>query len=88
MQKGRTKRKRYLIILIGLLGIVITGVGVFASTLISINSGQTVNLGAGSAGVNVCGSNATISTTQYFNGASQSYYTGRSEEHTSELQSH
>jgi hypothetical protein len=75
--KGRATKKRNLLILVfGLIGALLVGVGVFASTLITINSGQTINLGAGSAGVNVCGSAATISTTQYFNTNTQSYYTG------------
>ena len=69
-------RKRLLILVLGLLGLGFVGVGVFASSAITLNSGQSVSLGAGHASVNVCGSQATISTQQYFNTSAQAYYTG------------
>jgi hypothetical protein len=72
----RFATRNYLILAIALIGVSLVGVGVFASTSITLNSSQAVSLGAGAAAVNVCGSTATISTQQYFDSTHQAFYTG------------
>jgi hypothetical protein len=72
----KLKNKKLLFVIAALFGASLLGAGVFASSAITLNSGNAVSLGAGAATVNVCGSNATISTQQYFNSGTGSYYTG------------
>jgi hypothetical protein len=68
--------KKWLIPLGLIAGAALVGSGVFASSQITLNSGNSVSLGAGAAAVNVCGSSATISAQQYFDSTQQAYYTG------------
>jgi homoaconitase/3-isopropylmalate dehydratase large subunit len=72
----KTTNRKWLIVAAGVFGVSLITAGVFASTQITINgSSHTVNLGAGSATVQVCGSTATISALQTYNSASQSFHT-------------
>ena len=58
-----------------LLGASLVGVGVFAATAITVNSGSAISLGAGSAQVSTPCGVATISTGQYLATGSV-FYTG------------
>jgi hypothetical protein len=69
-------KKRWLLLAAAIFGVALLGSGVFASSQITLNSGNAVSLGAGAAAVNVCDNSATISTQQYFNSSQQAYYTG------------
>jgi hypothetical protein len=69
-------KKRWLLLVAAIFGVALLGSGVFAASQITLNSGNAVSLGAGAAAVNVCGSNATVSTQQYYNSNIQAYYTG------------
>jgi len=73
----KQSNRKWLIAAIGLFGLSLVSAGVFASTQITLNSGTShvVNLGAGTASVNVCGSYATISATQTYLTSSASYNT-------------
>jgi hypothetical protein len=67
--------RKWLIVAAGVFGASLISAGVFASTQISVNGGSTVNLGAGSATVNVCGSTASISAIQTFDATAQIFKT-------------
>jgi hypothetical protein len=67
--------KKWLIPVGLIAGAALVGSGVFASTTITLNSGNAISLGAGAQAVNVCGSSATIAASQTFNTSSQSYQT-------------
>jgi hypothetical protein len=69
-------KKRWLLLVAAIFGVALLGSGVFAASQITLNSGNAVSLGAGAAAVNVCGSNATVSTQQYYDSTAQAYYTG------------
>ena len=53
------------------LGVSLLSAGVFAASQITLNSGNVVNLGAGSAPVEACQTQATISTQQTFSESTQ-----------------
>jgi hypothetical protein len=63
----RTNKKKYILVAGIVLGAALLGGGVFASTTITLNSGNAVNLGAGVTSVNACNSAATVSTQTTFN---------------------
>jgi hypothetical protein len=70
------KNRKWFLIAAGVLGVSLATAGVFASTQITVNGvSHSVNLGAGSASVNVCGSTATISALQTLSSASESFHT-------------
>jgi len=72
----KKSNRKWLIVAAGVFGASLITAGVFASTQISVNSGTNlVNLGAGSATVNVCGSSATISAIQTFDPAAEVFKT-------------
>ena len=72
----KKSNRKWLLVAAGVFGASLITAGVFASTQITVNgASHTVNLGAGSASVNVCGSTATISAVQTFNSTQQSFYT-------------
>ncbi len=54
-----------------LFGVSLLSAGVFAASQITLNSGNAVNLGAGTAPVDACQTQATISTQQTFSESSQ-----------------
>jgi len=72
----KLKNKKLWVVIAALFGASLLGAGVFASSAITINSGNAVSLGAGSAQVSTPCGIATISTGQYLNAASGTYYTG------------
>ena len=76
MKRLTKLKKRWLLLAAAIFGVALLGSGVFASSQITLNSGNTVSLGAGAAAVNTPCGTATISTQQYFNAAQQAYYTG------------
>ena len=73
MKRLAKLKKRWLLLAAAIFGVALLGSGVFASSQITLNSGNAVSLGAGAAAVNVCGSNATISTQQYYDSMNQMY---------------
>lgn len=73
--KFSQSKKKWLIVGTSLFGISLITAGVFASTQITLNSGNAVSLGAGSASVNVCGTSATVSAQQSFDSTAQAYLT-------------
>jgi hypothetical protein len=66
-------RNKWVIAALALFGISLITAGVFASANITLNSGNAVNLGAGSAAVNACDSYATVSTQQTYSATNQRY---------------
>jgi hypothetical protein len=66
-------RNKWVVGALALFGISLISAGVFASASITLNSGNAVNLGAGSAAVNACDSAATVSTQQTYNSTAQRY---------------
>jgi hypothetical protein len=66
-------RNKWVVAILALFGISLISAGVFASANITLNSGNAVNLGAGSAAVNACDSYATVSTQQTYNASQQRY---------------
>jgi len=76
MAKQAKFKKSWVIAIAALFGASLIGVGVFAATAITINGGTAVSLGAGSAQVSTPCGVATISTGQYLNVASGTFYTG------------
>jgi hypothetical protein len=69
-------KKSWVLAIVALFGASLIGIGVFAATAITVNSGSAVSLGAGSAQVSTPCGVATISTGQYLNVASGTFYTG------------
>jgi hypothetical protein len=76
MSKQLHVKRGWVIAIIALFGASLVGVGVFAATAITVNSGSAVSLGAGSAQVSTPCGVATISTGQYLNSSSGTFYTG------------
>lgn len=76
MAKQAKFKKSWVIAIAALFGASLIGVGVFAATAITVNSGSAVSLGAGSAQVSTPCGVATISTGQYLNSGSGTFYTG------------
>jgi len=76
MAKQIKFKKSWVIAIAALFGASLIGVGVFAATAITINGGTAVSLGAGSAQVSTPCGVATISTGQYLNATSGTFYTG------------
>ena len=80
MEENNVQKKsnrKWLVVAAGVFGASLITAGVFASTQISVNSGTNnlVNLGAGSATVNICGSSATISAIQTFDPTAEVFKT-------------
>ena len=57
-------QKRWVFALLAVFGISLISSGVFAASRITLNSGNAVNLGAGTASVTACQTQATISAQQ------------------------
>jgi hypothetical protein len=76
MTKQIKLKKSWVVAIVALFGASLIGVGVFAATAITVNSGSAVSLGAGSAQVSTPCGVATISTQQYLNSGSGTFYTG------------
>jgi hypothetical protein len=72
-ESKKIQKNQWKIILLALFGISLVSAGVFASASITLNSGNAVNLGAGSAAVAACDSYATVSTQQTYNANNQRY---------------
>jgi hypothetical protein len=66
-------KNKWVLAVLALFGVSLISAGVFASATITLNSGNAVNLGAGSATVNACDSYATVSTQQSYNATAQRY---------------
>jgi len=66
-------RNKWTLAILALFGVSLISAGVFASASITLNSGNAVNLGAGSAAVAACDSYATVSTQQTYNATNQRY---------------
>lgn len=66
-------KNKWVVASLALFGVSLISAGVFASASITLNSGNVVNLGAGSAAVNACDSFATVSTQQTYNATAQRY---------------
>lgn len=69
MEENTTQKKfnrKWLIVAAGVFGVSLISAGVFASTQITVNGNNTVNLGAGSATFTLCSSTATISASQTY----------------------
>ena len=66
-------RNKWTLAILALFGVSLISAGVFASASITLNSGNAVNLGAGSAAVAACDSYATVSTQQTYNASQQRY---------------
>jgi hypothetical protein len=71
--KKVTFTKKWAVALLALFGISLISAGVFASATITLNGNTPVNLGAGSIGVEVCDSSATISTDQTYDAGDQRF---------------
>jgi hypothetical protein len=72
-QKKSQKKKKWVIALLSVIGVSLISAGVFASTTITLNSANAVNLGAGAARVSACQTNATVATQQTFDSGSQAF---------------
>jgi hypothetical protein len=66
-------RNKWTLAILALFGVSLISAGVFASASITLNSGNAVNLGAGSAAVAACDSYATVSTQQTYKSDVQRY---------------
>jgi hypothetical protein len=67
------QRKKAIAVVLSVLGLALLSTGVFAASRITLNSGNTVNLGAGAASVSVCQTNATVNTQQTLDSTSQAF---------------
>jgi len=78
VEENTTQKKfnrKWLIVAAGVFGVSLISAGVFASTQITVNGNNTVNLGAGSATFTLCSSTATISANQTYFPATGSFNT-------------
>jgi len=63
-------QKRWVFALLAVFGIALISSGVFAASRITLNSGNAVNLGAGTAPVSACQTQATVSALQTLSASS------------------
>jgi len=73
--EGKKSNRKWFIVAAGVFGVSLLTAGVFASTQITVNNTHYVNLGAGTASVNVCGTQATIAATQTYLTSTNTYNT-------------
>ncbi|NBX50237.1 hypothetical protein EBT25_09920 [bacterium] len=65
--------KKWVLVFLSIFGVSLVSAGVFAASNITLNSGNAVNLGAGTAAVTACQNNATVSTQQTYDSTDQRF---------------
>jgi len=66
-------KSKWILAIVALFGVSLIATGVFASASITINTNNTVNLGAGRANVEACQDQATVETEQEYNTTTNIY---------------